>query len=84
MVGNAGKEMVTLRRIIFPVSMLFAATHTMLELLEVLKGGETPTPYHSHMVNFAQFTQQIGLPEIQELERRYGVMNPRINDGGLQ
>ena len=59
--------------VIFPVSLLFAATHTMLELLEVLKRGETPTPFHSHMVNFAQFTNQIGLPEIQELERRYGV-----------
>src|SRR5437588_8686318 len=59
--------------VIFPVSMLFAATHAILELLEILKRGETPTPFHSHMVNFAQFTNQIGLPEIQEMERRYGV-----------
>jgi 2,3-dimethylmalate lyase len=59
--------------VIFPVSLLFAASHTMLDLLEVLKRGETPTPYHAHMVSFAQFTDQIGLPEIQELERRYGV-----------
>src|SRR5437763_13097407 len=59
--------------VIFPVSLLFAATHTMLGLLEVLKRGDTPTPFHSHMVNFAQFTNQVGLPEIQELERRYGV-----------
>src|SRR5947208_10781325 len=36
--------------VIFPVSLLFAATHTMLGLLEVLKRGETPTPFHSHMV----------------------------------
>ena len=59
--------------VIFPVSMLFAATHAMLGLLEVLKRGETPTPFHPQMVNFAQFTNQIGLPEIQNLERRYGV-----------
>lgn len=59
--------------VIFPVSMLFAATHAMLELLEQLKGGETPSAYAEHMVTFSQFTQNIGLPEIQELERHYGV-----------
>ena len=59
--------------VIFPVSMLFAATHAMLGLLELLKRGETPSPYVEHMVTFSQFTQHIGLPEIQELERHYGV-----------
>ena len=59
--------------VIFPVSMLFAATHSMLELLELLKRGETPSAYAEHMVTFSQFTQNIGLPEIQELERHYGV-----------
>ena len=59
--------------VIFPVSMLFAATHAMLELLEQLKRGETPTAYAERMVTFSQFTQNIGLPEIQELERHYGV-----------
>jgi len=59
--------------VIFPVSMLFAATHAMLELLEQLKRGETPSAYAERMVTFAQFTQNIGLPEIQELERHYGV-----------
>lgn len=59
--------------VIFPVSMLFAATYAMLGLLEVLKQGQTPTPFAEHMVTFSQFTDQIGLPEIQALERRYGV-----------
>ncbi len=59
--------------VIFPVSMLFAATHAMLELLELLKQGETPTEFAERMVTFSQFTQNIGLPEIQELERLYGV-----------
>lgn len=65
--------------VIFPVSLLFAATHAMLELLEVLKQGETPAPFSSHMVTFSQFTQHIGLPEIQELERRYGVNSPTVD-----
>ena len=59
--------------VIFPVSTLFAATHAMLSLLEVLQQGQTPTAFHSQMVSFSQFTDQIGLPAIQALERRYGV-----------
>jgi 2-methylisocitrate lyase-like PEP mutase family enzyme len=59
--------------VIFPVSLLFAATQAMLSLLEVFKQGETSTTFSSRMVTFPQFTAEIGLPEIQELERRYGV-----------
>jgi 2,3-dimethylmalate lyase len=65
--------------VIFPVSLLFAATHAMLALLEVLKQGETPAPFSPRMVTFAQFTQHIGLPEIQDLERRYGVNPPTVD-----
>src|SRR5579863_44472 len=65
--------------VIFPVSLLFAATRAMLALLEVLQQGETPTPFSSRMVTFTQFTQHIGLPEIQELERRYGVNSPTVD-----
>ena len=59
--------------VIFPVSLLFAATHAMLQMLTLLKQGETSLPYASNMVTFAQFTQQIGLPDIQALERRYDI-----------
>ena len=59
--------------VLFPVSLLFAATHAMLGLLELLKQGQTPAPFAEHMVTFSQFTNQIGLPDIQALERRYGV-----------
>ncbi|HZU67035.1 MAG TPA: isocitrate lyase/PEP mutase family protein [Ktedonobacteraceae bacterium] len=59
--------------VIFPVSLLFAATYAMSELLEVLKRGEVPTVMSDRMLTFSQFTDTIGLPAIQELERRYGV-----------
>jgi carboxyvinyl-carboxyphosphonate phosphorylmutase len=59
--------------VIFPVSLLFAVTRTLLELLELLKSGETTHPFASRMVSFGQFTDLVGLPEIQALERRYGV-----------
>ena len=64
--------------IIFPVSLLFAATYSMLKLLEILQQGETSTPFASQMVTFAQFTKLIGLPEIQALEHHYGV-TPLMN-----
>lgn len=59
--------------VLFPVSMLFAATRAMLGLLEVFKQGQTSAPFAERMVTFSQFTDQIGLPEIQALESRYGV-----------
>ena len=59
--------------VIFPVSLLFAATRTLLDLLELLKQGQTPTVFAEHTVTFAHFTDQIGLPDIQALERRYGI-----------
>lgn len=59
--------------VLFPVSLLFAATHAMLSLLELLKQGETSSSFASNMVTFSQFTDLVGLPEIAEMERRYGV-----------
>ncbi len=59
--------------VIFPVSLLFAATRAMLEMLEVFKQGEAPSSSPSHTVTFSQFTDQIGLPDIQELERLYDI-----------
>src|SRR5258708_3366046 len=38
-----------------------AATYAMLDLLEILKRGETPAPFREQMVTFAQFTNLIGL-----------------------
>ena len=59
--------------VIFPVSMLFAATQALLDLLEALKQGQTSLAFAERMVTFSQFTDQVGLPDIQDLERRYGV-----------
>jgi carboxyvinyl-carboxyphosphonate phosphorylmutase len=72
-------HMLGFKLVIFPVSLLFAATHAMLALLEILKQGETPASFISRIVTFSQFTQHIGLPEIQDLERRYGVNPPTVD-----
>jgi len=57
--------------VLFSVSLLFAATHNVLALLDLLKRGQTSTAFAEQMVTFSQFTEHIGLPEIQALERRY-------------
>lgn len=60
------------RLVIFPVSLLFAATHALLDVLDLFRRGETSGPAAERMVTFQQFTTQIGLPAIQALEQRYG------------
>ena len=62
-------------RWIFPVSLLFASTYATLALLDMLKQGQTPSAFGGQSLTFAQFTQLVGLADIQVLERRYGV-NP--------
>lgn len=59
--------------VIFPVSLLFAATQTMLKILERFQKGETSTSFGSQMVTFPEFTTLIGLPQVQTLEKKYGV-----------
>jgi 2-methylisocitrate lyase-like PEP mutase family enzyme len=59
--------------VLFPVSLLFAVTYTMLTMLKSFQQGETSAPFASQMVTFLQFTDLIGLPQVQELEQRYGV-----------
>jgi 2-methylisocitrate lyase-like PEP mutase family enzyme len=60
--------------VLFSVSLLFAATHNVLSLLELLKQGQIPTDFADRMVTFSEFTEHVGLPEIQRLERRYGLV----------
>ncbi len=61
------------RLVLMPVSLLFRATQAMIDLLEVLKQGQTPHASTQPTVTFGQFTDLIGLPAIQMLEQRYGV-----------
>jgi 2,3-dimethylmalate lyase len=59
--------------VLLPVSLLFAVTHAMRTVLEALKQGVDAAAFKEGKVPFSQFTTLIGLPEIQQLERRYGV-----------
>lgn len=62
------------RLVIFPVSLLFAATRAMLDVLDLFRRGETSAPAgnaENGMVTFRQFTELVGLPATLELEQRY-------------
>ncbi len=59
--------------VIMPVSLLFRATRAISDLLAILKQGQTPNASPEPTVSFGQFTDLVGLPEIQTLERHYRV-----------
>ena len=60
------------RIIIFPISPLLAAARAIGELLQRLKQDGTPAAVMSQMMPFQKFVEFIGLPEIRDLERRFG------------
>ena len=59
------------RIIIFPISTLLAATRGIREVLETIRMDGTPVAALSGLPRFGEFTDFIGLPEIQELEQRF-------------
>jgi len=59
--------------VIFPVSLLFAATQAMLNTLEALKQGSDSKAFNENKTTFSQFTTLVGLPQIHTLEQRFGI-----------
>ena len=71
--------------VIFPIGTLLAATRAMRALLARIRKDGTPINVLAELPAFGEFTSFIGLPEIQELERRFGTAEPttsRSVDGG--
>lgn len=61
------------RLVIYPISTLLAATRAMQEVLATIHGQGTPHGYTDRMSSFSEFNQLIGLPDVQELEREFGI-----------
>jgi 2,3-dimethylmalate lyase len=59
------------RIIIFPISTLLAATRGIRDVLETIRADGTPAAALSGLPRFGEFTDFIGLPEIQELEQQF-------------
>jgi 2-methylisocitrate lyase-like PEP mutase family enzyme len=66
---------------IYPNWMLLAAIPAMQNLLRELKKAGSIAHMRDKVANFKQFTEIAGLPEIQELENRYGL--PEDQRAGL-
>ena len=62
--------------VIFPISTLLAATVAIRSVLARIKEDGTPINVLPSMLPFGEFLDFIGLPEIQELDRRFADVNP--------
>jgi 2-methylisocitrate lyase-like PEP mutase family enzyme len=58
---------------IFPIGPLYAAATAVKLYLEELKTKRSSASNVRNMITFAEFNQLIGLPQYQELEKRYNV-----------
>jgi 2-methylisocitrate lyase-like PEP mutase family enzyme len=59
------------RIVIFPIAALLAATTAVRKVAAEIQMHGTPTALLGELISFAEFNQMIGLPEIQQLERRF-------------
>jgi 2-methylisocitrate lyase-like PEP mutase family enzyme len=62
--------------VIFPISTLLVATAAIRSVLARIKEDGTPINVLPTMLPFGEFLDFIGLPEIQELDRRFADVNP--------
>lgn len=59
--------------VIFPLSLLLSATQAMRAAAAQIRAAGSPLPIIESLPSFHEFTDFVGLPEIKEMERRYGV-----------
>jgi 2-methylisocitrate lyase-like PEP mutase family enzyme len=59
--------------IIFPISLLLAATQAMRAAAAQIRADGSPINLIPTLPSFQQFTDFIGLPEVKTIESRYGV-----------
>ncbi|MCL4141346.1 UNVERIFIED_CONTAM: hypothetical protein GTU68_053895 [Idotea baltica] len=58
--------------IIMPISTLLAATRAMQAVLQQIKIDGTPVGAVENLPSFSEFTDTIGLPEINKIEQQFG------------
>jgi len=57
--------------VIFPISALLSATKAIMKVLESIKKDGTPINVMGELFTFNEFLNFIGLPEVQQLEKKY-------------
>jgi 2,3-dimethylmalate lyase len=63
--------------VIFPISTLLAATAAMRSVLAQIKADGSPVNVLPSLLTFGDFLDFIGLPEIQQLDRRFSDVSNR-------
>jgi 2,3-dimethylmalate lyase len=64
--------------VIFPLSLMLAATAAMREVLGRIRSDGTPVDVLASLPGFGAFLDFIGLPEVHELDRRFAAV-PQAN-----
>jgi methylisocitrate lyase len=59
------------KMVVYPLSALFSAAKAVEETFRALFEAKTTASRRDAMVSFSEFEQFIGVPQWQELERRY-------------
>ena len=60
------------RMVIFPVTTLLTVTKALREVLRAVRHGGTPHSAMDRLVPFDEFLDLVGLPEVRDLEARFG------------
>jgi 2-methylisocitrate lyase-like PEP mutase family enzyme len=63
------------RVVIFPISLLLSATRAMQAAAQRIRADGTPIALLPGLPTFQEFTDFVGLPEIREIERQFGVVD---------
>jgi 2-methylisocitrate lyase-like PEP mutase family enzyme len=58
--------------VIFPISTLLVTAQAVARILAVIKEEGTPAAVMDRMTSFHEFIDFLGLPEIRDLEQRFG------------
>lgn len=66
-------EAIGFAAVVFPVSAMYTMAKSLTELFTTLKNTGTTEPLEGNMMSFTEFNQLIGLPEYNELEKKYKV-----------
>jgi 2-methylisocitrate lyase-like PEP mutase family enzyme len=67
--------------VIFPISTLLVATAAIRDVLAKIRADGTPINALPSMLDFGEFMDFIGLPEIQALDRRFAARGGQITRG---
>ncbi len=64
-------EEVGVKMISLPLTLLYAATKAMFEVLDMVRKSQSPKEWEHMCINWRKFNEFIGLPKIKEMEKKY-------------